>query len=60
VFLVGWHLAVVVCLRGTARGTCLRPPFLLNPLEVLRAYIALFLVKNLVSTHTMCYKADHK
>jgi len=45
----------VVCLRGGKRGTCLGPP--------LRCYahkFFLFLVKNALFTHIMCYKAGHK
>jgi len=48
-------ICLVVCLRGGKRGTCLSPP--------LRCYahkFSLFLVKNLLSAHIVCYKADHK
>jgi len=54
-------LPAVVCLRGGERGTCLGPPFLGAPL--LRYYackFSLVLMKNLLFTHIMYYKADHK
>jgi len=51
----------VVCLRGGERGTCLGPPLFGGP--PLRYYahkFSLFLVKNVLFTHIICYKADHK
>jgi len=37
-----------------------RPPFLGAPLKCYTNKFSLFLVKNLLSTHIMCYKADRK
>jgi len=50
----------VVCLRGGERGTCFGPPFLGAPLRCYAHKFSLFLVKNVLFTHIMCYKADHK
>jgi len=50
-----WCIHSVVCLRGGERGTCLGPS--------LRYYahkFSLFLVKDVLFTHVMCYKANHK
>ena len=51
----------VVCLRGGERGTCLGPPLFGGP--PLRYYahkFSLFFVKDVLFTHVMCYKANHK
>ena len=59
-----WYLSLyrtVVCLRGGERGTCLGPPLFGGP--PLRCYackFSLLLMKNLLFTHIMYYKADHK
>ena len=51
----------VVCLRGGERGICLGPPLSGSP--PLRYYVhkfSLFLVKDVLFTHVMRYKANHK
>ena len=56
-----WCLYPVVCLRGGERGTCLGYPLFGGP--PLRYYahkLSLFLVKDVLFTHVMCYKANHK
>jgi len=50
----------VVCLRGGERGTCLGSPFLGAPLRCYARKFSLVLMKNVLSTHIMYYKADHK
>ena len=51
----------VVCLRGGERGTCLGPPlFGGHPLRYHAHKFSLFLVKDVLFTHVMCYKANHK
>jgi len=53
--------AAVVCLRGGERGTCLGPPhFGGPPLRYYAHKFSLFLVKDVLLTHIMCYKANHK
>jgi len=57
----GWSMPPVGCLRGGERGTCLGPPLFGGP--PLRCYackFSLYLVKKLLSTQIMYYKADHK
>jgi len=46
--------------REASDALALDPPFFGAPLEVLRAYNFLILVNNLLFTHIMYYKADHK
>ena len=48
----------MICLRGGKGATCLG--LLFGGLEALRAEILLFFMKNLLFTHIMYYKADHK
>ena len=51
----------VVCLRGGERGTCLRPPLFGGlPLKYYAHKFSLFLLKDVLFTHVMCYKANHK
>ena len=51
----------VVCLRGGERGTCLGPPlFGGHPLRYYAHKFSLFLVKDELFTHVMCYKANHE
>jgi len=57
----GTCLYPVVCLRGGERGTCLGPPlFGVPPLRYYAHKFSLFLVKDVLFTHVMCYKANHK
>ena len=53
-------LSAVVCLRGGERGTCLGPPLFGAPLRCYAGKFSLVLMKNLLFTHIMYYKADHK
>ena len=51
------------CVQGKARegkAFCLGPPLLGAPLRCYAHKFSLFLVKNLLVTHIMCYKTDHK
>jgi len=51
----------VVFLRGGERGTCFGPPpFWGPPLRCYARKFFLVLMKNLLFTHIMYYKADHK
>jgi len=53
------YMYPVVCLRGGRRGTCLGPPLLgALPLRCYARIFSLFLMKNLLFTHIMYYKAD--
>jgi len=50
----------VVCLKGGERGSCLGPPlFGVPPFRWYAHKFSLFLMKNLLFIHIICYKADH-
>ena len=53
-------LLTVVCLREASEALASDPPFLGAPFRWYAHKFFLFLVKNLLFTHIMCYKTDHK